>query len=149
MPETSAPASTAIVSTADVRDDLISAPITASDVISGAPVARALMLEDVGHGLSTFLWDCTAGRFHWDFGPCDETVHIVAGAVTVTDEQGGIARLVVGDVVTFRAGTRAIWDVEEYVKKVAVLRTLPGDPLSRSVRALRSLAQRLKRRLAG
>lgn len=140
------PTSTLISVATDARTDLEDAPIPVADIIDGAPRARSLTVGAMGNGLSVWLWDCTAGRFHWAYGGCDEIVHIIEGGVTVTDEQGGVVRLQAGDVATFAAGSTATWHVEEYVKKVAVTRNLPNDPLSRLARVLRGLAKRLLRR---
>ena len=145
-PTADAPASLLITFASDSRDDLLDAPIRPEHVLSGAPRARALTLADLGHGLSVWMWDCTAGSFHWDFGGCDEVVHIVEGGVTVVDQDGGVVRLGAGDVATFRAHTTATWHVDDYVKKVAVNRGLPTDPLSRFARAVRMLGKRLLRR---
>lgn len=143
---TTPPASTLVPSASDDRDDLRAAPIVAADILDGAPMARSREVAELGTGLSVWLWDCTAGRFRWHFSGCDEIVHIVEGAVTVTDEEGGVVHLRAGDVAAFSAGTSAVWEVEDYVKKVAVTRVLPSDPYSRVVRALRGLAKRLLRR---
>lgn len=105
------------------RDDLRPAPLRAEHVLSGQPQARALELADLGHGLSAWLWDCSAGTFHWEFGGCDEVVHVLEGSVEITDQDGGVVRLQPGDVATFRAGTTATWAVDEYVKKLAVTRS--------------------------
>lgn len=64
----------------------------------------------------------------------------------ITDPDGVIVRLQTGDIAMFPAGTTTIWDVEQYVKKVAVTRNLAGDPLSRLARAQRRLGKRLLRR---
>lgn len=140
---THASSSLLVAHASDSCADLQDAPITAADVLDGRPLARSLPVGELGDGMSVWLWDCTAGRFRWHFGECDEIVHIVAGSVTVTDQDGGVVYLETGDIGCFAAGTWAIWDVEEYVKKVAVTRRVAGDPLSRLVRALRRLAKRM------
>ena len=131
---------------ADDRRDLEPSPIPAEDVLRGDPVARSLTVAELGDGMSVWLWDCTPGRFRWHFRYGDEVVHIVDGAVTVTDQEGGVVRLGPGDVAAFSADTWAIWDVEQHVRKVAVTRGLPGDPLSRVARWVRRTAKRLLRR---
>ena len=67
------------------------------------------------------IWDCTAGKFRWYFG-VDETVHILEGEVTVSDDGGNTRTLRAGDIGFFPAGTWMTWRVEKYVRKVAFLR---------------------------
>ena len=130
------------------RRDLGEAPITPADVIDGTPVARSTCLTSSADGLvSTHLWDCTAGRFHWTFG-VDEIVHILDGEVHVTDDAGATAILQTGDVAHFPLGSHTIWHVPEYVRKLAVHRTPKPRPLP--VRAARRLvAARLGARRVG
>jgi uncharacterized cupin superfamily protein len=98
------------------------APIDPSWIIEGAPTARVAQLGRSRDGLTwTDLWDCTAGRFRWHYGP-DETVHVIEGEAIVTDADGHVWTLRPGDVVTFRAGTKAQWHVPEYIRKVAFCR---------------------------
>ena len=128
---------------ADMSPILEAAPITPSDVLEGEPVARAGSVVDLGGGLGVWLWDCTAGRFDWSFGTCDEVVHIIEGSVVVTDQEGTTFRLVAGDVAAFRANTRATWFVEDYVRKVAVTRECKRDLPTLVLRKIRHLrAQR-------
>jgi uncharacterized cupin superfamily protein len=107
------------------RRDLDDVPIPADWIVDGAPVARGTQLTASGRGsVSTHLWDCTAGRFHWHFG-VDEIVHILDGEVHVTGDDGRTVTLRTGDVAHFPYGTHAIWQVDAYVRKLAVLRTRP------------------------
>jgi uncharacterized cupin superfamily protein len=123
------------------RSDLEASPINADWVIDGAPVARSVQLtasED--ESVSTYLWDCTAGRFHWHFG-VDEIVHILEGEVHVTCDDGRTIVLQTGDVGHFPLHSHAIWHVPEYVRKLAVHRAPQPRPLAvRAVSRLRRLA---------
>jgi hypothetical protein len=80
----------------------------------------------------------------------DETVYILEGSVTVTHDDVETT-LRAGDVAFFAAGLRTVWDVDDYVKKIAFLREgrvslrarlrqLPF--LRRAVRGARSLRAR-------
>jgi len=129
----------------DRRTDLAANPIDPAHVLEGAPEARAMVLSTSGDGLTSGLWDCTAGRFRWYFGS-DEIVHIIEGEVLVEDQTGGVVTLRPGDVAHFASGTVTTWTVPDYVKKFYVDRVLPGDPLSRAVRRLRRLVGRLRGR---
>jgi uncharacterized protein len=127
--------------TADAtRRDLGEAPIRADHVLDGAPIARSTCLTSSTDGrISTHLWDCTAGRFRWIFG-VDEIVHILDGEVHVTDHEGRTATLRTGDVGHFALGSHTVWDVPDYVRKLAVHRTPKPRPLPlRAARRLRTL----------
>lgn len=52
----------------------------------------------------------------------------------------------VGDVIFFRGGAHAKWDVEDYVKKVAFLRQTNLFGLDFVVRAVNKLQRRCERR---
>jgi uncharacterized cupin superfamily protein len=121
------------------RRDLGASPITPEHVIEGDPIARSVQLTASGDELlSTYIWDCTAGRFHWHFG-VDEIVHILDGEVHVTGDDGRTVVLQTGDVGHFPLGSHTIWHVPEYVRKLAVHRA--PRPAALPVRA----ARRLKR----
>jgi uncharacterized cupin superfamily protein len=134
--------SAAAILTGDARRrDLDHAPITVDHVIDGAPVARSTKLTESTDGLvSTHVWDCTAGRFHWYFG-VDEVVHILDGEVHVTDDHGQTVILVPGDVGHFPLHSHSIWHVPDYVRKLAVHRAPPPVPLP--VRAFRKVVRML------
>jgi len=105
------------------RDDLESVPITPADVLAGDPVARGTRLSDSADGrLSTNIWDCTAGTFRWHFS-VDEIIHVLDGHVRVHDQDGGVHELRAGDVAHFPLGTTTVWEIDEYVRKLAILRS--------------------------
>ena len=96
-------------------------PINRDWIIFGTPVARSAQWSASKDGTTTtHVWDCTKGRFRWYFH-ADEIVHIIEGSVTV--QADGIAErtLSVGDAALFRAGSWSEWEVEEYVRKHAIL----------------------------
>jgi uncharacterized cupin superfamily protein len=100
---------------------LDSAPINREWVIKGSPEARNQVIFKSRDGNSwTMVWECTAGSFNWSYD-CDETVHIIEGRVLLTT--GSETReLQPGDVIFFPAGSSAIWQVDDYVRKIAFLR---------------------------
>ena len=128
----------------DDRTDLENSPVRPEWVIEGSPKAAVLGLTQA-EGISSGLWECTSGRFHWYYGS-NEIIHILEGEAHLTDDHGNAFTLVPGSVVHFSPGTHMVWEVPEYVKKFFVDNPVPGDPLSRGVRALRRLAIRLLRR---
>jgi uncharacterized cupin superfamily protein len=104
------------------RATLKPAPINADWIIEGAPIARNALLSRSEDGSAfTLIWDCTAGLFEWRYS-IDETVYILEGSVIVEDASGGTRRLEAGATAFFPAGSRAVWRVESYVRKVAFCR---------------------------
>jgi uncharacterized protein len=122
------------------------ASINPNWILEGNPVTRNKFLSSSADGTaSTWLWDCTAGKFNW-FYDIDETVFLLEGSVIIKDGSGGEARhLSAGDTVFFPAGSKAEWTVERYVRKVAFLRT----PLPRPVLIARRVYRSLKRLVGG
>lgn len=120
------------------------APINPTWVIEGAPLARNFMLsQSLDKSATTFLWDCTTGVFHWHYD-IDETVYVLEGSVIVRDDNGVEHHLGPGDEALFRAGSHAVWRVENYVRKVAFLRHPLPAPLMFLVRGVRKLARMMK-----
>ncbi len=107
--------------------ELASGPIRRSWVLEGNPISCNKLLSYSADGTaSTMIWDCTAGRFNWYYD-VDETLCVLEGSVIIKDAAGTTHRLGVGDTVFFPAGSHAEWHVEDYVRKVAFIRTpLPG-----------------------
>jgi hypothetical protein len=113
-------------------------------ILEGNPIARNKLLSQSADGTATsYIWDCTAGRFNW-FYDVDETVYVIEGGVVVKDVAGVARRLSAGDTIFFPAGTRAEWHVEDYIRKVAFCRV----PLPRSV-LMAQRAYRFLKRLVG
>jgi uncharacterized cupin superfamily protein len=105
------------------------APIYTGWILEGNPVARNKLLSSSADGFAnSYIWDCTAGRFNW-FYKADETIYVIEGGVVVTDMTGAARRLSVGDTIFFPAGTRAEWNVEQYIRKFALIRTPVPRPL--------------------
>lgn len=116
------------------------APIEPSWILAGAPMASAkLHSESADRFSSTTIWACTAGAFKWRFD-WDETVHILSGAVKVTDETGRTTVISAGDVAYFAAGTWATWEIEDHVKKIAFCRKPFPRPVLAAMRAKSALA---------
>ncbi|SON57730.1 hypothetical protein HDIA_4189 [Hartmannibacter diazotrophicus] len=126
-------------------DNLEPAPIPPEWIVDGAPVARMTVLaESADGGVTTTLWDCTAGTFRWHF-TWEETVHIVEGEVIVTDLSGRTRRLVAGDVGYFPGGTWALWHVPEHVRKIAFCRQPAPRIAIKALRLFSGLLTRLTR----
>lgn len=103
--------------------NFIPSPIVASWVLEGDPVARLELLSTSADGTaSTFIWDCTEGRFNW-FYTFDETLYVLEGSATLKTASGNLRHIVAGDTVFFPAGSRAEWTVNQYIRKLAFCRT--------------------------
>lgn len=129
------------------RTDFRPAPLRSSWIIQGAPTARSLPLGESADGNFSFgLWDCTAGQFRF-MHRSDEFVHILEGDVTVS-VAGTELHLGPGDVAYFPQGLTTYWNVHEYVKKLAVFRSVKRGLLSRVVDMLRAWNAISRRRSA-
>jgi uncharacterized protein len=125
--------------------ELSPAPIAPEWIIDGHPTARNRLIFASNDGTSsTFLWDCTSGRFNW-FYDVDETICLLVGEVTVVDGAGTRHQLRAGDVFTFPAGTRFEWTVPSYVRKIAFIHA----PLSRKLQLMRRIFSALKSLVPG
>jgi uncharacterized cupin superfamily protein len=124
--------------------ELGSAAINPDWILEGDPVARNKFLFKSADGTATtWLWDCTAGKFNW-FYDIDETVYLIEGSVIIKDHAGGACRVSAGETIFFPAGSSAEWTVPNYVRKFAILRA----PLPRQVQFAKRVYHSLKR-LAG
>lgn len=125
------------------------APMRDAWILEGTPVTRNKMLSGSTDGsATTYIWDCTAGRFNWYYD-IDETVYVIEGSVTVKDHRGGSRKLVAGDTAFFPAGSSAEWTVEKYVRKVAFLQVPMPRPLRLAKRVVRSLKRLVRGNSAG
>jgi uncharacterized protein len=111
------------------RGELTPAPIDPAWILEGNPVARnKCMSRSVDGNGSTYIWDCTAGRFNWHYY-IDETVCVLQGSVLVKDPNGGSRLLEAGDTAFFAAGSSAEWAVQSYIRKVAFMHRPMPAPL--------------------
>jgi hypothetical protein len=132
-----------VVFAAPANIHLSANPIRPDWVIEGKPQARAKCLAQSADSTSSVMaWSCTPGRFEWYYA-FDETVHMIAGEVFVTDEKGEIHRLGPGDMAFFPAGSHSIWHVTQEVRKLAVCRHSMPRPLGFVLRAWNKIVNRL------
>ncbi len=118
-------------------------PINPDWILEGTPRARISEWGESPDGTTShWTWDCTAGRFRWYYD-VDETIVVVAGAVTIRVDDEPPVRLEVGDAAYFPAGHWVTWHVEEYVRKQAVVRV----PVPRTMRLAVNGIGRRKHRL--
>lgn len=123
---------------------LVDAPINPDWIVDGSPHARAgLHSPSVDGNASTHIWECTAGTFWWTFHD-EETVFILEGQVRVTTPNGETRTLQPGDIAYFAEGTKALWDIDDYVKKIAFCRKTANP-----VKQLRAMLGRMRRAVVG
>jgi len=123
---------------------LLDAPINPDWIVKGDPRARAgLHSPSIDGNASTHIWECTAGAFWWTFHD-EETVLILEGQVRVTTPSGEARTLQSGDIAYFAEGTKALWDIDNYVKKVAFCRRT-----SNPVKQFRAMLGRVRRAVMG
>lgn len=118
-------------------------------VRSGQPVTHYSEHSTAADELAwTSVWDCTQGTFEWHYA-LDEIVYILEGETRVTDAHGRTHTLRAGSIGYFPAHTTWYWEVDQYVRKVAICRReVPfGLRLATRVLARINLDGRLLRRL--
>ncbi|MDI9917610.1 cupin domain-containing protein [Rhodococcus sp. IEGM 1379] len=121
-------------------------PINKDWIISGTPTARAAQWSASKDGTTTtHVWDCTKGQFRWYFS-ADEIVHIMEGSVTVESDGSEKRTLRAGDAALFRAGSWSEWNVDEYVRKHAILSVPLHPSVSFVVRAARKISRMVSSR---
>jgi uncharacterized cupin superfamily protein len=102
-------------------------PLAAESIREGKPEAfGAVLVQSDDKRVSSGLWECSPGRFTWDF-VWDEFVHLHAGHVKITTPDGQQIELKAGDFATFPRGLKTEWHVLEKVRKTFTVRT--PDPL--------------------
>lgn len=98
-------------------------PLAPESIREGTPQAFGrILLQSDDKRISSGLWECTPGRFTWDF-TWDEFVHVHVGHVVVTTEDGRRIELRAGDFAAFPRGLKTEWQVLERVRKTFTVRT--------------------------
>jgi len=111
-----------LIETAAVTAKLKPSPIDPSWIVDGNPQASSCVLSWSADGsASTIVWHCTEGRFDWHYD-FDETILILEGAIILESDTLAATRYGPGDVILFRNGAHARWQVEGHVKKLAFCR---------------------------
>ncbi|KAK43573.1 DUF861 domain-containing protein [Caballeronia sp. EK] len=114
-------------------------PIDPAWVLEGSPVARSgRWSQSLDTTTTSWVWDCTAGRFNWYFEE-DETIYVIEGEVIITAEGQEPRTLRAGHAALFYAGTRSEWHVPRYVRKHAILRPHITKPVLLALKVSRKL----------
>jgi uncharacterized cupin superfamily protein len=124
---------------------LDNAPIRPEWVLQGKPIARSkLVSASADRASSSFIWECSAGRFNWHY-EAEETIYFLEGNVVIKDNNGVTHRLGAGDTIFFPRGAVAEWQIDTFVRKVAFIRS----PLPKSVLFAKRLMNFLKHPFSG
>jgi len=62
------------------------------------------------------IWEKEPSRFDWSYDS-DETCYLLEGKVKVEPESGKPVEFGAGDLVSFPAGLKCVWDISQKVKK--------------------------------
>ncbi len=141
--KTAAPDLSVAIETAKFQLPLNPAPIDKSWIIEGEPVAsNAVVSTSADRSTYTIVWECTKGKFnyYYDF---DETLMIIEGSVVIDTDHTGPKRYGPGDIITFKKGGKAVWQVEQTIRKIAFCRKPQHYLLSLLTRAVAKLERAL------
>ena len=92
-------------------------------VLHGDPAAGVSWLRTTsarGGTLLAGVFTAQPSTFRYTFG-ADESLHVVAGDVTIELDSGGSVRLRAGDIASFAAGETSTWTVHEALRKFFVI----------------------------
>lgn len=124
--------------------ELTPRPIEPSWIIEGKPEAKACTIsQSADRTAFTVVWHCTGGKFNWYY-EVDETIHILEGSIVLENDSMAPRRYGPGDVILFKAGAHAIWQVEGHVKKLAFFRRTQPAWLSFALRATAKIKRTLR-----
>ncbi len=131
--------SASFIETSHLDVELNYAPIERSWIIEGDPVARnALVSKSADGAATTIVWDCSRGKFHWYYD-VDETIYILEGSIVLQSDTMKPTRYSAGDVVFFKRGAHAQWQVDKYVRKLAFCRRTQPKALVFAMRVVSKL----------
>ena len=76
----------------------------------------ATLWED-GNGAEAGIWECTPGPSRWLL-TTHEFIHVLAGRMTVTTDDGDVTELSAGDIAMFPKGWSGTWNIHEKLRKL-------------------------------
>ena len=85
-------------------------------VKSGITVNTDPTAEEKQRASGWSTWACAASKFDWQYSNA-ETCYLIKGSVTVTPEGGESVTIRTGDIASFPAGMKCVWDVHEDLEK--------------------------------
>ena len=69
-------------------------------------------------GIHAGIWECHAGEFTIESHASHEVCFILEGECNVTLNDASVQRLKTGDSFIIPKGTKMIWTIEKYIRKV-------------------------------
>jgi uncharacterized cupin superfamily protein len=124
--------------------ELDNSPIRPEWIIDGKPIARSKLISASDDcTTSSYIWECTAGRFNWHYD-AEETIYVLEGSCVIKDQIGMTHRLSAGDTIFLPVGAVTEWHVDNYIRKVAFIRSPLPKSVIRAKRILTFLKHPLK-----
>ncbi|MBC9943306.1 DUF861 domain-containing protein [Leucobacter sp. cx-328] len=77
--------------------------------------------SDAEKGVHTGFWRCDPGVSEWNFVDMGEVIHVLSGAMVVTEAGGEPVTLGPGDVASFPVGWRGTWEITAPLEKFYVM----------------------------
>ena len=91
--------------------------------MEGAPQAHGRFLwQSEDRRLGNGLWCCTPGSFDWEY-TWDETIYLIEGEVTISDQDGTSRTYRAGDLLFAPSGTSSRWKIAQTVRKAFHIRS--------------------------
>jgi uncharacterized protein len=132
-----------LIEVANTTSKMRPSPIEPSWIIEGDPVAQLSFLSKSADGQAwTVVWQCSAGKFHWYYD-IDETILILEGSIIIESDRMPPTRYGPGDVIFFKEGAHAKWEVEGHVRKLAFCRKTQPVLLNFAARAFSKIKRTL------
>lgn len=94
--------------------------------ISGEPVESVHVWHDDGRGRAG-VWECTPGSFESARNGDTEVMHFIAGAGTITSDDGTVYEIRPGAVIVAPDGWKGVWDIRETARKVYTIWSTATD----------------------
>jgi uncharacterized cupin superfamily protein len=92
-------------------------PLPADWIHDGAPEAEGTVLSrSADSRIIRGVWQCTPGRFSWEFS-YDETLVVLSGSATVELDTGETVHLEPGVMAFFGRGHSSTWTIESTLRK--------------------------------
>jgi uncharacterized protein len=107
----------------DVLTESLEAGQPVPTALSGAPYESWHVIHDDGR-VEIGVWEVTPGMFRGEKTGVYESMHFVAGAGTITADDGVVTEIGPGVVMFCPDGWAGVWDVRETIRKTyTIVRT--------------------------
>ncbi|QYF89197.1 MULTISPECIES: cupin domain-containing protein [Arthrobacter] len=67
------------------------------------------------------VWEAEPGLSRWEFLERGEVIHVLAGRMVVTEDDGKAVTLEAGSAAVFPIGWRGTWEIQERIRKFFVI----------------------------